>query len=51
MERVRQLLTLLSGEHFGQLLITDTQEDRMLSIISDLRVEFKHFKVEDGKLI
>ena len=51
MERVRHLLTLLSGEQFGQLIITDTQEDRMLTIIKDLGVEFSHFKVQDGKII
>lgn len=50
MERVRHLLTLLSGDQFGQLLITDTQEDRMLNIIKDLGVDFRHFKVQDGKI-
>ncbi|MFZ4545362.1 MAG: DNA replication/repair protein RecF, partial [Saprospiraceae bacterium] len=48
MERVKHLLSLLSDDQFGQLFITDTQEERILSIIGDLQVDFKHFKVNQG---
>jgi DNA replication and repair protein RecF len=48
MERVKHLLLLLAGENFGQLLITDTHEDRILQAIGSQYTDFKHFKIENG---
>jgi DNA replication and repair protein RecF len=50
MERVKHLLFLLSSENFGQLIITDTQEERILQAINSQYTDFKHFKVVDGAI-
>lgn len=49
-ERVRQLLHLLSGENFGQILVTDTQKERVLSAISAEYPNYKHFHIQQGQV-
>ncbi|MBB4078998.1 DNA replication and repair protein RecF [Lewinella aquimaris] len=48
-ERVKQLLGLVMGSTFGQLFITDTDPERITSLIShDPAVEWQRFLVVDG---
>ncbi len=50
MERVQHLLALLSNDSFGQLFITDTQEERILKAIGTQYADFKHFVVYEGEI-
>jgi DNA replication and repair protein RecF len=47
-ERVAQLLSLLAGDNFGQLFITDTQKERTLNAIGTQYADIQHFEVENG---
>lgn len=49
-ERVTSLMKLVSGNDFGQLFITDTNEERIANIFKKLDVPFKMFSVMAGKL-
>ncbi|MBC7884135.1 MAG: DNA replication and repair protein RecF [Saprospiraceae bacterium] len=48
--RVKHLLTLLMDNNFGQVFITDTNEDRIIKILDDIRTEYSIFTVENGKI-
>lgn len=47
--RVGQLLELLIEESFGQVFITDTHEERIASIISNLNTTFRRFRIRHGE--
>ncbi|MEZ4911564.1 MAG: DNA replication and repair protein RecF [Saprospiraceae bacterium] len=49
--RVRQLLQILSGDGFGQVVITDTQSERIVKILEDIRQNYTIFVIEKGKAI
>lgn len=49
-ERVAQLLQLVTGEHYGQVFITDTQADRMASLMQQVKVESRLFQVTSGSV-
>ena len=50
--RVKQIIKLVSDNHFGQIFITDTNESRMMSILSELSVDHLVFKISDtGEII
>ena len=46
--RVKKLLELVSNNYFGQVLVTDTDEERLKSIFQTGDFECKLFKVEEG---
>ncbi len=48
-ERVRRLLKLVMGSAFGQLFITDTDPERIASLVSDHpEIDWQRFLVVDG---
>ena len=47
-QRVSNLLSIVRGEDFGQVLLTDTQEDRIHEILSNLGQEYRIFTVDNG---
>ena len=50
-ERVQQLLSLLFKEEFGQIFITDTDEERVEEIIQQFNIPFSKFVIQEGKVI
>jgi DNA replication and repair protein RecF len=46
--RVRKLLELVSNHYFGQVIVTDTDEERMREIFQGGDFETRMFKVDDG---
>jgi DNA replication and repair protein RecF len=48
--RVRQIISLVSEKHFGQIFITDTNKERAVRILEEISAEHKVFKVENGKI-
>ena len=49
--RVKQLIRLLVEENFGQICITDTHENRLEDIITQLDTEYFKYTVEEGKVM
>ncbi|MDD4848832.1 MAG: DNA replication and repair protein RecF [Bacteroidales bacterium] len=47
-KRVNQLIQLAGSNYFGQVFISDTQQDRIDQIFKDSHVDRKIFKVEKG---
>ena len=43
--RVRQIIRLVSDEHFGQIFITHTDESKMQSILEEMNTDFRLFHV------
>lgn len=48
--RVKQLLALVAENHFGQILITDTNRERMESILSEVPIEYRFYTIREGKV-
>jgi DNA replication and repair protein RecF len=46
--RVRQIIRLVSDEHFGQIFITHTDENKMQSILEEIAGDFRLFHVDNG---
>jgi DNA replication and repair protein RecF len=46
--RVKKLLDLVSNHYFGQVLVTDTDEERLRAIFQTDEVESKLFRVDEG---
>jgi len=46
--RVRQIMKLLSENHFGQIFITDTNPERLKLILSEMDIDYKLFKINQG---
>jgi DNA replication and repair protein RecF len=49
--RVRQIIKIVSDEHFGQIFITHTDEVKMQSILQEMNTDYKLFKVQNGNII
>lgn len=49
--RVKSLLELVSNRHFGQVLVTDTDEDRIRSIFNSDFMDKKLFHVDQGSIV
>ncbi|MEM1325905.1 MAG: DNA replication and repair protein RecF [Bacteroidota bacterium] len=49
-ERVTHLVQLLLQEEFGQVFITDTDEERMTQLIEAFGVSYRKFVVKDGSI-
>ena len=52
LDRIRQLIALVGGQYFGQVLLTDTQPGRIQAIIADLPgLTHRLFTVENGTVV
>jgi len=49
--RVRQIIRLVSDDHFGQIFITHTDEHKMESILGDMDTDFRLFRIHDGQVM
>lgn len=49
--RVRQIIRLVSDQHFGQIFITHTDESKMQSILEEMDTDFKLFHVSGGTIL
>ncbi len=49
-ERVKQIVRLVSENNFGQIFITDTDEERMISILGQLGIENRVFTIDGDKI-
>lgn len=49
--RVKQLMELVSSEHFGQLFITDTHPNRLAELFNTTAVDVKFFLVRNGNAL
>ncbi len=49
-ERVEQIISLVNGENFGQIFITDTNRDHLDRILSSTSQDYKLFRVQKGKI-
>lgn len=48
--RVESLLEIVSGDHFGQIFITDCNRERLDNILSRAEVDYSRFEVKDGTI-
>ncbi len=48
--RVRQLIQLLLDRSFGQVFITDTDENRLEQILTNFSVDYRKFLVDQGQI-
>jgi DNA replication and repair protein RecF len=48
--RVRQIIKLVSDDHFGQIFISHTDEAKMQSILEEMAIDYKLFTVANGKI-
>lgn len=49
-QRVTKLMQMISNHDFGQVFITDTNEDRVKNIFNNIGVAIKLFKVKGGEI-
>jgi DNA replication and repair protein RecF len=45
-QRVRQILELVAENHFGQIFITDTNQDRLETILEEVKIPFNLFLID-----
>ncbi len=48
--RVRKLIEMVSNKYFGQVLVTDTDEERIKHIFQGMTVDMRMFKVDEGTI-
>lgn len=48
--RVKKLMHLVADQFFGQVLVTDTDEERIKKIFSESELEYTIFKVDSGSI-
>ena len=49
-KRVQQIIKMVTGNHFGQIFITDTSHDRLKDILQGSDNDYKIFLIEDGEV-
>lgn len=49
--RVKQLMELVSSDHFGQLFITDTHPSRLAELFNSTAANFKFFRISNGNAV
>ena len=49
-ERVQKLVTLVTNEFFGQVIISDTDKDRMVKLLNTLSISSKLFETKNGEV-
>ena len=47
-ERVQKLVSLVTTKFFGQVIISDTDKDRMVKLLTSLSIQSKLFETENG---
>ena len=47
-ERVQKLVSLVTTKFFGQVIISDTDKDRMVKLLNSLSIQSKLFETENG---
>ena len=47
-QRVQKIISIVSGEEFGQIFITDTNREHLDSILSESQSDYRIFKVKNG---
>ncbi len=45
--RVEQIIKLVADKHFGQIFITDTNQERLDKILNKIKINYKLFKIND----
>jgi DNA replication and repair protein RecF len=50
-ERVEQIIRLVGNHRFGQIFITDTQQNRLHDILSTLNTDYKLFRIADNGIV
>ncbi len=45
--RVEQIIKLVADKHFGQIFITDTNQERLDKILNKIEINYKLFKIND----
>ena len=48
--RVQHLMELIHQHHFGQLFVTDTNQDRTKTVFNNINAEFKLFIIKNGSI-
>jgi DNA replication and repair protein RecF len=48
--RVAKLLELVSNNYFGQVIVTDTDEERLARILNQLPIQKKLYRVNFGSI-
>jgi DNA replication and repair protein RecF len=48
--RVRKLMEMVSHQDFGQIFITDTGRERVLSVFKDINTAVTLFEVAEGEV-
>jgi DNA replication and repair protein RecF len=49
--RVKKIMELISQDHFGQIFITDTNQERLFSIFDDIEIGQKYFEIDNGAVV
>ena len=49
--RVQKIMELISQEHFGQIFITDTSQERLFKIFDDIEIGQKYFEINNGAIV
>jgi DNA replication and repair protein RecF len=47
-ERVEQIIRLVGNHRFGQIFITDTHQNRLQDILSELKTDYSLFKIAEN---
>ncbi|MCB0806373.1 MAG: DNA replication/repair protein RecF [Bacteroidales bacterium] len=50
-ERVKQIISLVRRENFGQVFITDTQKDRIENVFRQIDIDHKIYMITSGKAV
>ena len=50
-KRVKQLMGLIAEDHFGQIIITDTNENRIKEVFSEINAEVRMISLDHGKVL
>lgn len=50
-ERVRQIIELVAENHFGQIFITDTSQDRLENILGEIKIQHHIFIIDSSEKI
>jgi DNA replication and repair protein RecF len=47
-QRVKQLVRLVGEDHFGQVFLTDTQQQRVDKLFEESQIDHRIFEVNNG---
>ncbi|MBU2018577.1 MAG: DNA replication and repair protein RecF, partial [Bacteroidetes bacterium] len=48
--RVQKLMHLVSKSNFGQVMVTDTNQERLKDVFQNIKVDIRYFVVEDNSV-